>query len=342
MVTRAAERALLEVQDVLESGSDPGRSIERLAEYQFIPETARLLEQAFGTASPMHVERLGKRDGQDKEMGMAMQGLTAATDQRLGAGRLWLGTMQVDVGRIDLRLPQLDTPFPLSGVAPTFVVGVDGLHFSSRTTERGRKMDIVQRLRIAGINIAGEQVNKLTMNYRLDNIDKQNTVEMMARDRKLKAEDKPRDEIDLLAMLRDVAQASSKAGTALTIERISADYAGHTFTLQGRFALKGAKDSAFDDLAQLFKRVDARFDIAVPMALVRAFALSAARRQLAGAGNAAQDPTELAQNMTDAALGKLLGEKLAKLDKGVLRATIMVRSGRLRVNGKDVTPSTPH
>lgn len=391
VILRAAERAWLEVQDVLETGPHLGRSIERLAEYQFSSETARLLEQAIGTASPVRIERLGKRDGQDayrlvlparehtledgvriswsesptelrvdksgrrllsrgtwaaldvqgKEMGVAARDMTTATDQRLGKGRLWFGTMQADVAHIDLQLPQ-----PGQGARPgppgePVRIALDGLSFSSRTTERASKMDIVQRMRIGSIGIAGEQVSNLIMNYRLDNIDKQNMIEMTARERKIKTEDTERDAADLLSMLKDVARASSKAGTALTIERISADYGGHTFTLQGRVALKGAKESDFDDLAQLVKRVDARFDIAVPVALVKAGALSAAKRQLAAAGNAGQDPAAMAQTMTDVVVGKLLGEGFAKLDKGVLRATITLRGGQLRVNGKEVSLPKP-
>lgn len=390
-ILRAAERALLEVQDVLETGPHLGRSIERLAEYQFSPETARLLEQTIGTASPIRIERLGKRDGQDayrlvlparehtledgvriswsesptelrvdksgrrltsrgtlatlevqgKEMSVAARDTTTVTDQRLGKGRLWFGTMQADVAHIDLQLPQPGQGARPGEPAEPVKVALDGLSFSSRTTERASKMDIVQRMRIGSIGVAGEQVSNLIMNYRLDNIDKQNMIEMTARERKIKTEDTERDTADLLSMLKDMARASSKAGTALTIERISADYGGHTFTLQGRVALKSAKDSDFDDLAQLVKRVDARFDIAVPVALVKAGALSAAKRQLAAAGNAGQDPAAMAQTMTDVVVGKLLGEGFAKLDKGVLRATITVRGGQLRVNGKEVSLPKP-
>lgn len=388
---RAAELAMQEVQDVLESTPHLGRNVDRLVGFEFSPDTARLLEETLGTAQPMRVERLGKRAGQDawrlvltarehavgdgvsirwsesptelrvdgsgrrlrstgtwaaldvqgKDTRFALRDVRATTDQRLGKGKLWFGTMQIGAASLAL---EAQAPAPAgqpAQPAQPVMVTMQGLDFNSNTTERAATMDIVQRMRIGSIEVAGEKVNNLIMNYRLNQIDKQNMAAMTARQRQIRNGDAGRETGDLLAMFRDMARASSKAGTALTIDRISADYGGHTFTLQGRVALKGAKESDFDDLAQLFKRVDARFDIAVPVALVKAGALSAAKRQLAAAGQASQDPAAMAQTMTDVVVGKLLGEGFAKLDKGVLRATITVRGGQLRVNGKEVSLPKP-
>jgi len=371
-----------ELQDVLESSPHLGRNVDRLVDFQFSPDTARLLEETLGTAQPMRVERLGKRDGQDawrvllparehavgdgisirwsesptelrvdksgrrlrstgtwpvlevngKASRFALHDVRATADQRLGTGKLWFGTLQAGAGRLELEMQQAGQPVTMT---------MQGLDFSSNTVERAATMDIVQRIRIAGIEVAGEKVSNLIMNYRLNRIDKQNMVDMTARQRQIRNGDEVRETTDLMAMFRDMARASSKAGTALTIERISADYGGHTFTLQGRVALKGAKDSDFDDLTQLFKRVDASFDVAVPVALIKAGALAAARRQLAAAGNAAQDPAAMAQTMTDVVVGKMLGEGFARIDKGVLRASITVRGGKIRVNGKEVSLPKP-
>lgn len=385
---RAAELAMQEVQDVLESTPHLGRNVDRLVGFEFSPDTARLLEETLGTAQPMRVERLGKRAGQDawrlvlparehavgggisirwsesptelrvdssgrrlrstgtwaaldvlgKDTRFALRDVRSTTDQRLGKGKLWFGTMQIGAASLAL---EVQAPAPAGQPAQPVTVTMQGLDFNSNTTERAATMDIVQRMRIGSIEVAGEKVNNLIMNYRLNQIDKQNMVAMTARQRQIRNGDAERETGDLLAMFKDMARASSKAGTALTIDRISADYGGHTFTLQGRVALKGAKESDFDDLAQLFKRVDARFDLAVPVALVKAGALTAAKRQLAAAGQANQDPAAMAQTMTDVVVGKLLGEGFAKLDKGVLRATITVRGGQLRVNGKEVSLPKP-
>ena len=383
---RAAELAMFEVQDVLESSPHIGRNLDRLVGFQFTPATARLLEAAIGSAQPMQLERLGKRDGQDawrlmmparqhapgdgssvgwsesptelrvdksgrrlistgtwerfdmqdEGMRIALRDMRTSTDQRMGQGKLWFGTLQFGVKHMefDLQAPgQQGQPLTLM---------MDGLDFSGRTIEHATTFDIVHRTRIASIGVAGEQLSNLIMNYRLNQVDKKTAIEIAARSRKTALQESGNDEkAELLAMLRDLARASNKAGTALTIERISADYGGHTFTLQGRLALKGAKESDFDDLAQLFKRFDATYDIAVPVALIKAGALSASKRRMAAAGSTAQDPVLMAQTMTDAVVGKLLGEGFAKLDKGVLRATITARGGKVRVNGKEVSLPTP-
>ena len=377
---------MFEVQDVLESSPHIGRNLDRLVGFQFTPATARLLEAATGSAQPMQLERLGKRDGQDawrlmmparqhapgdgssvgwsesptelrvdksgrrlistgtwerfdmqdEGMRIALRDMRTSTDQRMGQGKLWFGTLQFGVKHMefDLQAPgQQGQPLTLM---------MDGLDFSGRTIEHATTFDIVHRTRIASIGVAGEQLSNLIMNYRLNQVDKKTAIEIAARSRKTALQESGNDEkAELLAMLRDLARASNKAGTALTIERISADYGGHTFTLQGRLALKGAKESDFDDLAQLFKRLDATYDIAVPVALIKAGALSASKRRMAAAGSTAQDPVLMAQTMTDAVVGKLLGEGFAKLDKGVLRATITARGGKVRVNGKEVSLPTP-
>jgi len=377
---------MFEVQDVLESSPHIGRNLDRLVGFQFTPATARLLEAAIGSAQPMQLERLGKRDGQDawrlmmparqhapgdgssvgwsesptelrvdksgrrlistgtwerfdmqdEGMRIALRDMRTSTDQRMGQGKLWFGTLQFGVKHMefDLQAPgQQGQPLTLM---------MDGLDFSGRTIEHATTFDIVHRTRIASIGVAGEQLSNLIMNYRLNQVDKKTAIEIAARSRKTALQESGNDEkAELLAMLRDLARASNKAGTALTIERISADYGGHTFTLQGRLALKGAKESDFDDLAQLFKRLDATYDIAVPVALIKAGALSASKRRMAAAGSTAQDPVLMAQTMTDAVVGKLLGEGFAKLDKGVLRATITARGGKVRVNGKEVSLPTP-
>ena len=304
------------------------------------------------TESPteLRVDKSGRRlnstgtwaalDINGKDTRFALRDMRGTTSHRLGKGKLWFGTVQVGARSVAL---ETLAPAPAGQQAQPVTVTMQDLDFNSNTTERAATMDIVQRMRIGSIEVAGERVNNLIMNYRLNQIDKQNMIEMTARQRQIRNADgdAERETTDLLAMFRDMARASSKAGTALTIDRISADYGGHTFTLQGRVALKGAKESDFDDLAQLFKRVDARFDIAVPVALVKAGALAAAKRQLAAAGQANQDPAAMAQTMTDVVVGKLLGEGFARLDKGVLRATITVRAGQLRVNGKEVSLPKP-
>jgi len=280
-------------------------------------------------------------DVQTKGMAIAVRDMRTAADQRLGQGKLWFGTAQFDVGHLELQMPQPGQPNQPGPPGAPVTVAMDDLSFTGRTIERPGTIDIVHRMRFGSIKVADEQVSNLIMNYRLNQIDKKSAIDMTAREREIKTGGRQQEAADLLAVLRDLARASSKAGTALTIERISADYGGHTLTLQGRVALKGAKESDFDDMAQLFKHVDARFDIAVPVGLIRAGALSATRRQMAATGNAAQDPAPMAQTMTDAVIGKLLGEGFAKLDKGVLRATITVRAGKIRVNGKEVSLPTP-
>lgn len=378
------KKALREFQDALEAGPHLARSLEGMLEFQHMPDTARLLQETLGSARPWRLEKIAPQGGNpafrlvipalerpvgtdgvlrwqefaadltvDKsgrrlgyrgrwpevflgssELNMTMRELRIAGDQRLGKGRLWYGPSQVDVAGVDFvaKKPDSDTR-----------VGVRDIRFTSQVDERPKTIDLAQRLQVGTIAFEGEEVKNLTVAYRLNNLDKQSVVELMRIDRRPDPVGKA--DIDaVVALFRQMAGSAVKSKSALVVERVSAEYMGHALTLSGKIELKGVRDSDFDDPKQMLKRVEARFEIAAPVALVKAVSLAAARRQLAAAGKGGEDPQAMAQTMTDVAIGKLLGEGYARLEDDVLRTTVLLRGGELRVNGKVVklpTPPTP-
>ena len=105
--------------------------------------------------------------------------------------------------------------------------------------------------------------------------------------------------------------------------------------LRGSVVAAGVTEADLKDMARFVKRIDARFELRVPVSLLREVATSIAQQQAKAAqGSAALDVAKTAQDMTDAMVGKVLGNGYARLENGVLVAPIQFRGGVLRVNGK--------
>jgi TonB family protein len=126
----------------------------------------------------------------------------------------------------------------------------------------------------------------------------------------------------------------------IEIDDFSARYHGNKATLHGRIALSGAGGADQDDVKALAKRIVARFEIKVPLAIVRDVAASVAARQAAaqqGNGAAGQmSGTQLGQSITDVIVGKLVGGGFARVENDALVSTVEWRDGELRANGKRV------
>lgn len=121
-------------------------------------------------------------------------------------------------------------------------------------------------------------------------------------------------------------------------------FRGHKAVLKGRVGLDAVPGAELGDMARVARRVNGRFEVRVPVALVREVALAVARQQAAAAKQPQAQPQDLAvvaQSMTDAIIGKLLGSGYARLQDDVLVSTIAFRGGVLRVNGKKVELPKP-
>jgi TonB family protein len=142
-------------------------------------------------------------------------------------------------------------------------------------------------------------------------------------------------------LIRSFVRGASRHKTALLIDEIGLSFHGHRARLSGRVGLEAVREADLADLSRLGKKVDARFTVKVPVALLREVALVVARQQAAAAKGPAQDPAAAARSIADAMLGKLLAEGYARLENDMLVSTITLRAGILRINGKRVDMPKP-
>lgn len=265
---------------------------------------------------------------------IGVQGVTVTSHQRRGYGGLWFGSTQMRIAgvRVD----------PKAGAALT----IDDMRVEAETTEHPRTLDMRYDNRIGAIGVAGERIEDVHFGMRIVNVDKQVLAEFKAaNERKQEPAGTPNPAQQFEAMkplLRGLARSAQARGTVIEIDDFSARYHGNRATLRGRIGLAGAAAAELDDLKALAKRIVARFEIKVPLAIVRDIAAAAAAKQApAQAGNAAAS-----QTVTDVIVGKLVGGGYARVENDVLVSTIEWRDGVLRANGKQValptvTPPAP-
>ena len=382
---QAFTAAAHEIQNAMDDGADLARSIDRLIDFRHSPETARLLADAFGNERPWSLEKRGSEGGtssyrfllaplhtttpagntlvwdafpvdlridnaaksidyrgawpslsfEDKDARVTLRDGSLAGKQHRGAGDVWYG-------KVHGGLASLQVEHKASGVS----LLMRDLWVDGRVDERPRTVDMVYGFGIKAIEVAGDRIDDLKMNMRFVNIEKAAVTAMRAAQKKMSAQTVATSE-DLSAimpMFKQLMRAAAKHKTALVIDEMSIGYHGHRALVKGRVSMGPGADRA--DFETLSRRIDARFTVKVPLALVREVAMTVVRQQMAAAARAQpqaqpQDSAALAASATDAIVGKLLANGYARLEDDALVSRIEFSKGILRVNGKQVELPKP-
>jgi TonB family protein len=260
---------------------------------------------------------------EDPTMRLSAEGITYSGHQSRSHDRLWFGTGQVRVARVRGETPQT----PNAGTD----LSMDDLSMSWRTVERSKTVDMQFQQRIGSIAAAGEKVEDVRFDMRIVNIDRASMVALQAageRQRKDLAAMTPEQQAEAIKpLLFGFGKAALLRGSAIEIDEISARFRGNKASIRGRIGLAGAVESDLQDVTALLKKIVARFEIRVPMAMVHDVAGVVAERQ--------KQPA-LSQTMNDVVVGKLVGGGFARIENDVLVSNIEFRDGKLSANGKEI------
>ena len=271
---------------------------------------------------------------EDKDTRLTMRDATLAGKQRRGLGDIWYGTMRGNVASMQLEHK-----------AGQVSVSMRDLWIDGRVDERPRTVDMAYAFGIKSIDVAGERIDDFRMAVRFVNIEKGALVSMRAAERKMSAQTVAASEDlqALMPLLRQLVRGASRHKTALLVDEMSIGYRGHKASLKGRIGFGPGDDRV--DMASIGRRIDARFTIRVPLALVREVATVVVSKQAAAANKPQaqpQDAAAMAASAADAIVGKMVGNGYARLENDALVSTIEIRGGVLRVNGKQVElPKSP-
>lgn len=268
---------------------------------------------------------------EDKNMRFNQRDMRLTSHRTRGAGDLWFGDTQLDIGSV-----KVDAKGP--GVSMT----LDDIRIKVGMVARPKALEIGYGVTIKAISGGGERVDNFKLATRITNIDKaaMAAFKALGEQREGAGKGTPQQQSDAMsAALKAIGKAAIAHGTALEIDELSAQYHGNSVSLKGRVSVQGATEADLDSMATLVKKIVAHFDIKVPVAVLRDVSTAVATRQARAPANgqaAAQPVAQIAQSMTDMMVGKALNNGYARLEKDVLLSSIDFRGGILRINGKEL------
>lgn len=274
------------------------------------------------------------------------QGMRMSGRQRVGYRNLWFGKHSVTADSL-----RLDSK-------PGGTVEMEKLRVDWGAVERPKSAEMAYSTRIGAIAAAGERVEDVRVALRLTNIDKDALAELDelgARERERQrgqaaapAVSTPEQQFETLKpYLRAFVKSALRQGTALEIDEIGARYHGQKVSLRGRVELAGLVPADLGDLKGLTKKIAARFEVRIPVALVREIAGSVAAKQAAQMAVQKGQPVDeqgieqMRQSVGDIAIGKIVSEGYAAIEGEVLVSRLEYRDGRLTANGKEVALPKP-
>jgi uncharacterized protein YdgA (DUF945 family) len=262
---------------------------------------------------------------------LSVEDITFSGRQSRSHDKLWFGDGKLRAARVRG-----------TNKADGSAVTLDDLRFDWRTVERPKAVDMAFQYRIGAIEAAGEKVEDVRFDVRMVNIDRASMVALQAaseRQRKQTNAMTPEQRAEAMKpLLLGFGKSAIVRGSALEIDEISARYRGNKASIRGRIGLVGAVEADLQDMKKLVKKIVARFEIRVPVAMVRDIAGVVATRQAAQQG-AAPNPmgaAQVGQTMTDVVIGKLVGGGFARIENEELVSNLEFRNGELTANGKKV------
>jgi uncharacterized protein YdgA (DUF945 family) len=270
---------------------------------------------------------------------LSAENISLSGHQRRSADKLWFGNGQLRIARVRGETPQT----PNAGTD----LSMNDLTVDWHTVERPKTIDMQIQQRIGSISAAGEKVEDLRFDMRVVNIDRASMVALQAAGERQRQQLKGMTPEQQLAAMKPLLQSFGKAaivrGSALEIDEISARYKGNKASIRGHVGFVGAVEADLQDLTKLVKKIVARFEIRVPVAMVRDIAGVVAERQAKQPGAAANpmSPAQMGQTFTDVVIGKLVGGGFARLENEVLVSNIEFRDGKLTANGKEISLPKP-
>jgi uncharacterized protein YdgA (DUF945 family) len=268
---------------------------------------------------------------EDANLRLSAEGITVSGQQSRSRDKLWFGNGQVRIASV-------------RGVAKpgASVVAMDDVRVGWRSVEHPKSIDMLFQQRIGAISAAGEKVEDIRFDMRFVNIDRASMAALQEAGERRREQLKTMTPEQQLAAMKplflDFGKAAIARGSALEIDEISARFHGNKASIRGRVGLLGAVEADLQDMNTLLKKIVARFEVRVPVAMVRDIAGIVAARQAAQQGTPpnAASAAQFGQTMTDVIVGKLVGGGFARVENDVLVSTLEVRNGKLTANGKEI------
>lgn len=268
---------------------------------------------------------------EDPKLRLSAEGITVSGRQSRSRDKLWFGSGQVRIAGV--------RAVTRPGAA---VVAMDDVRVGWRSVEHPKSVDMLIQQRVGSIAAAGEKVEDIRFDMRFVNIDRASMAALQAAGERRREQLKTMTPEQQLAAMKplflDFGKAAIARGSALEIDEISARFHGNKASIRGRVGLLGAVEADLQDMKTLLKKIVARFEVRVPVAMVRDIAGIAAARQAQQQGTPpnGMSAAGMGQTISDVIVGKLVGGGFARVENDVLVSILEIRNGKLTANGKEV------
>ncbi len=253
---------------------------------------------------------------------------------------LWYGTVGMKVGAVAMR----GTTPGSSEFKET--ARLEDIAISGGLALHGKKADASYAFSIKAIVFGGDRVDRANFGVRVLNLPAQALADLDREMKEVQGSGLPADaqaEV-MMKSMKSFGKSIATSGASLVIDDISAAYHGNTASIKGRVDFDKVVEADFDTPIELGKKIIARFDVRLPVAMVNDVSRLIASKQVdASAPNSAEQLDLAAKNIAGLVIGKLVNEGFAVMEKGELRSTIDIRNGKVTFNGKIIPiPGMPN
>lgn len=273
-----------------------------------------------------------------KDMAASVRDITLTGKQHRPAGDLWLGTANYRVGKVEINGGTRAAPGLL----------MENMVVDTSLNQRGALMDLLADMRIESVKVGGEKVENIRFASSMRSIEMKTFEALMKAVAAAKKQAPGADPVKSLAanktQLIAFVKTMAARGTALQIDELSASFHGHKAKITGKIAMTRTTDADFENPQLLIKKIAARMEVRVPLAMINEVAATVTRQQQAAKGQPMSDAAlaQASQGITDAVVGKAVTTGYGRVDGDVLASVMEIKNGKLTMNGKEVAmPGVP-
>jgi TonB family protein len=247
------------------------------------------------------------------------------------------GDGAVDIGNLQL-----------TNKADGTVVAIDGLFGKFGITDQGTGVGMAYEAGMRTVAVQGERIDDVHLGMHLNGLDKAALEQLNKLGKQLQAQ---RARLPAAApdphlaapLLRQMGLALTAKGAAIVFDDVSFSYRGSKARMHGEMHIDNATAADLDQLPVLIKKVTGHAEVELPLAMLRGFTDSVARKQLArqqpGADAATID--KVSQAAYDGALRSAVANGYMRVEGDLLVTTIDIRDGAILLNGKPLQMPTP-
>lgn len=268
-----------------------------------------------------------------------LENLSGDIKQVRGPDGIWYSTLNAKLGSLVIRSADAGGPDLKEAVRLEDLAGRVNIE------RRGKKVDVVYGLSVQSIAFGGDHVERANLGIRLANLPAQAMPDLETEITKVQGAGLTEDAQTqvLMKSMLDFAKKMVKSGASVVIDDISASYRGNTASIKGRVDFDKVMDADFKSPMEFVRKIVARFDVRLPVALVKDVCRVMVDKKVDRSNPDAAQLVEMAtKDLAATAVGKLVNEGYAVMDKDELRSAIEFKNGKFTFNGKNIAvPGMP-